>query len=94
MRIVYGAFCSWWDSIDKVGKTSPRSPDVSIPCCPHCGSPLYEMPNDTAWFNAIDAFEKQGNSGYRAMVEWGRGKCFRNYSELQKAYRDHVNTSE
>lgn len=27
-----------------------------------------------------------GNPGYRAMIEWGRGRCFPSYQALKSAY--------
>jgi hypothetical protein len=77
-RIAYGTHCTWWDSIHRVGRTDPGVKGLSIPCCPHCGSTLFEF----------------DHPGYRRMMEWARGKCFPTMSALQSAYekenrRDH-----
>ena len=32
--VVYGARCRWWDSIDKIGHTSPSEGEVSLPLLP------------------------------------------------------------
>lgn len=86
-RIPYGIRCTWWDSISKVALTAPSGPHgIRIPCCPHCGSPLFEVESEQVWFEGVDRHEANGNPGYRAMVEWGRGKCFPNYAALTKAY--------
>ena len=85
-RIVYGARCSWWDSIDKVGLI-PVPHSVGLPCCPHCQSPLFEIDNEAIWFASVDRYEANGHPGYRAMVEWGRGKCFPSIADLFEAYR-------
>lgn len=80
-RIVYGARCSWWDSIDKIGKTAS-----GLPACPHCRSVLFEMRDEQTWFAGVDAYEKAGNPGYRKMIEWARGKCFPGYPAMKRAY--------
>ena len=79
-RISYGAFCTWWDSIWQVGKTG------GLPSCPHCRGLLYEVPDERQWFKGVDRHEANGNPGYRKMVEWGRGKCFKNYTFLKSAF--------
>jgi len=89
-RIAYGARCMWWDGIRKVGKTAPGPSGHSLPCCPHCGGMLFEMDNEGQWFAGVDRHEKNGNPGYRAMVEWGRGKCFGTYDDLKRAYSADV----
>lgn len=82
-RIVYGVNCCWWDDISKVNK------DHIIPTCPHCENPLFEMPNIEAWWKQVDGYDKE-NPGYRAFVEWLRGKCYPSYQVAQKAWRqDH-----
>lgn len=56
--VFYGARCCWWTSFpDDLGKAPPipveynsrtgvteRQIRPSIPCCPHCGSVLYQAP--------------------------------------------------
>ena len=42
-RVVYGANCTWWDTIDKISKTAS-----GLPCCPRCGSVLFEIENEAA----------------------------------------------
>lgn len=75
-RVVYGARCSWWDSIDKVGTKDGVA--GGLPVCPHCGSPLFEVESEAVWLGpALARYEAAGRPGYRAMIEWGRGKCFR-----------------
>lgn len=70
-RIVYGAFCSWWDSISAASRTPS-----GIPCCPHCGGVLFEVPTEESWWADVDRYEAAGHSGYRAFIEWERGRCF------------------
>lgn len=88
-RIVCGARCTWWDSIDKIAKTPPKGPGhVQLPCCPHCGGELFEYENEAAWWAAVDSYaaEPTAPSYYRKMVEFGRGKCFRTFAQQKAAY--------
>lgn len=80
-RIAYGALCTWWDDIRQVGKTSD-----GLPCCPHCSGVLFEKENHGQWFDGVDRYEKNGHPGYRKMVEWARGKCFKNIDAVKTAY--------
>lgn len=82
-RIVFGANCVWWDSIDKAGRMKPELP---LPCCPYCKSVLMEIPNIEAWNESVDHYEAKGHPGYRAFVDWMRGKCFRSSKDAQAAY--------
>jgi hypothetical protein len=84
-RIVCGARCNWWDSIDKVAHSG------LLPTCPHCGSVLFEYPSERAWFALVDQYaEKTNNPRYRAEIEWARGRCFRSYADLRTAYEAAV----
>lgn len=86
-RIVYSARGTWWDSIDKVGLTPPGASGHRLPCCPHCGSMLFEMDGEDQWWAGAERYEKDGHPGYVDMVKWGRGKCFPNYAALEAAYK-------
>lgn len=81
-RIVYGARCTWWDSITKAGQL----PDSGLPCCPHCRGVLFEVPNDVAWWASV-AEHDQDNPGYRQLIEWSRGKCFTDWRLCTAAYQ-------
>lgn len=101
-RIVYGANCVWWDSIDKVGSTSnhPRYPEDfqrgrGLPCCPHCGSVLFEVPSEEEWYREVELFEKcdkNGNPhpGYKKFIEWQRGKCFPSMASAAAKYKEET----
>lgn len=80
-RIVYGAACVWWDSIQNAA-VNP----LGIPCCPHCHSVLYEIDNIEKWWEGVGDFELKGHVGYRKLVEWQRGKCFKSMAEAKIAY--------
>lgn len=81
-RIVYGAGCSYWDDIENAGTMTTAVP---FPCCPHCRGVLYEMPSEAIWMSAVDQYEASGHPGYRDLVEWMKGKCFRSYDHAQAA---------
>lgn len=90
-KIVYGAACVWWDYIWNCGKTQPMRARPtgelhSLPCCPHCGSVLFEVPSIEEWNKSMEQFEKDGHPGYVAMMNWSRGKCFKNMAEMKAAY--------
>jgi hypothetical protein len=86
-RIVYGATCVWWDSIDKVGrKESADRVFGPLPCCPFCGGVLFELDNEAQWFAQVDAYEAKGHPGYRKFIEWQRGKCFPTHAAAFAAY--------
>lgn len=81
-RIVYG-ICAWWDSI---GKASSKP--SGLPCCPHCGSVLFELESEIVWWANVDAYvERTGDTEYRALIEWMRGKCFPNVDVARLEYR-------
>ena len=68
-RVVYGAGCTWWDSIDKVAKTSS-----GLPSCPFCGGVLFEMAGEDLWWQGVDEYAT-AEPGYREFIEWLRGRC-------------------
>lgn len=80
MRIAHGARCIWWDSISKVGTRN------GMPCCPFCRNVLLECPSEEEWFKQVDKYEALEHSGYRAFVEWLRGKCFKNSFVAKAVY--------
>jgi len=80
-RIVSGFSCAWWGSISEAA-AFPNG----IPCCPHCKGVLLETESLEAWWTAIDAFEANGNPGYRAIVEWLRGKHFHSFVIAREVY--------
>lgn len=79
-RIVYGANCVWWETIDKVA-TLPGG----LPCCPHCRSVLFEIGEHEWAANVREQDKKQ--PGYRDLVMWMRGKCFRTFEQAEAAYK-------
>ena len=82
-RIVYSAGCTWWDSIDKIGRHRN-----GLPTCPHCGSVLFEVPNEETWFENIGKYEEiSDDKEYSSKLKWARGKCFKNMSLLDEAYQ-------
>lgn len=79
--IVYGARCVWWDNIE--GAALHR--DSGLPCCPHCGSVLFQV-EEATWWQHVEAHEAAGNPDYRKLIEWLRGKCFHTMDQAQRAY--------
>src|SRR5215831_19129926 len=67
-RFCYGANCTWFGPIQDVGSTDykvkpkeehfpPSLSDTSMPCCPCCGGMLFELEEETAFWNALTTFE-------------------------------------
>lgn len=91
-RIAYGAMCTWWDSIHKVGSAG-HGPLGSLPCCPKCKGVLFEVDNETQWFVGVDAYERDGHPNYRHMMEWGKGRCYPDLKALERAYVQSTGSS-
>ena len=81
-RIVYGVNCCWWDSIDKVAKTSN-----GLPCCPNCGGVLFEMEDEDHFMLGVKEYEVH-KPGYALFVKWLRGKCFRSWTQAWKQWEE------
>lgn len=85
-RLVYGMRCTWWENISAVAHTAPGPSGHRIPCCPHCGSVLFEMDSEDRFIEQARSYESNGHPGYVQMLQWARGKCFPNMQALEKAY--------
>lgn len=79
-RIVYGALCTWWNGIEKVGSRN------GLPCCPKCKRMLFEMPSPKEWWHAVEKHKADGHPGYRDFVEWLKDKCYPNFAAAKAAY--------
>lgn len=86
-RIAYGARCTWWDSVTRAGKWTPKGKDYSIPTCPFCKGALFEVPNLAVWQAQADEHDKNGHEGYRAFIDWCQGKCFPGIHSAKNAYK-------
>ena len=64
-----------------------------LPCCPHCGSMLFEVESEQVWFDGVDKYEANGHPGYRKFIEWMRGKCFPSLEEAQAHYSKETSNS-
>lgn len=71
-RVVYGAVCTWWDTIDKVSTTQS-----GLPCCPHCGGVLYQMESEEEMRSQNARISKRFGIDYQAAMDWCRDKCSR-----------------
>jgi hypothetical protein len=81
---VYAAGCAWSGPIEKVGMTGIP---VSIPCCPYCGSVLFQM-NEDEWWEGAEEFEKEGHPNYVAFLRWkeSHDKCWLALEDAAKEY--------
>lgn len=81
-RIVYGAGCLWWDSIEKAVVDG-------VPRCPHCHGVLYECESPQKWFANADKYadEHKGDfPGYSNFIRWLRGRCFATLAEARATW--------
>ena len=88
-RIVYGANCTWWDGIGKASQL-PNG----IPCCPFCKSVLFEFPNLEAFMAGSDKYEADGHPGYKNLLIWQRGKCFKTMGIAKKAMKEALSEGQ
>lgn len=79
-RIVYGALCTWWDSIRQAAQLRN-----GLPCCPYCSGPLFECPSEEDW-NAIVEDCERAHAGYTAYITWARGRCFKSWPLARAQY--------
>ena len=89
MPLPYGARCSWWDTMDKVGKLpGTASPLGSIPCCPICSNVLFQHNEGLeSWMQkAREHAERTGDKDYVEFLEWARGRCFPNFQFARQAF--------
>lgn len=80
-RVVYGARCTWWGLISEAS-----AKPSGLPCCPHCGGVLFEVPSETEWWAGVDQAERDGRAGYRAFIEWLRGRCCATFDIAHATY--------
>lgn len=85
--IAYGATCVWWDDKEKVDILGSGL-GSGLPCCPHCKGVLCEMP-EMEWASSVEDRDKE-DPGYKSVIYWGRGKCFRTYYDLLQAYKNEI----
>jgi hypothetical protein len=82
-RIVYGARCGWWGSIDEVAATAS-----GLPCCPYCHGVLFEVDSEETWWAGARVYEAEGHPGYVAFLEQNRGEHFPTINALLSAYEE------
>lgn len=81
--VVYGALCTWWDTIDKIGRRFMVD-DHALPCCPHCAGVLFQM-EEKAWNNRVKEYDKK-HRGYESFTIWRRGMCHPTLKAAAEAY--------
>ena len=105
-RYCYSACCSWNGPITEVGLTRPPRetvivkmgdrevplPRVGLPCCPFCGSMLFEVPTEQEWWEGAKEHEAKGHTNYLAFLHWHRQqkRCWRNVREAGLAYTEET----
>jgi hypothetical protein len=85
MRLVMGAQCVWWGTMDETGT---RKAD-RMPCCPTCGGLLTEMGEAEDIWRGVKSFEEgtylslnpntpppKPHPGYYEWFQWSKGKCY------------------
>lgn len=99
---VYSAGCSWHGPISAVGKTKDLpvteclvggtkikigGPGSGLPCCPHCGSILYQIEEDKWWQGALQ-FEHDGHENYVRFLKWSMKQptCWKSNSNAAMIY--------
>lgn len=86
-RVVYGIRCVWWDGVEKVGKMpGTDGPLGPLPCCPHCRGVLMQVDSPEKWWADVNTHQANGHPGYRAFMEWLKGKCFPTIQAAKAAY--------
>jgi len=72
---VWSTGCFWHGRIEATGRTGKCG--MGIPCCPHCGSVLYQC-SQRKWEEGTKAYEQQGHVNYIAFMAWteAQGKCW------------------
>lgn len=85
-RFVYAASCAWFGPIAEAGGRA------GLPCCPRCGSMLFEYPTREPFFEAARRHDAAGHPGYVEMIRWvdeqyRAGGHFRDYNAAAEAYR-------
>ena len=77
--VAYGARCTWWDTKDNVA-----SMPSGLPCCPWCGSVLFEC-DAAQWRSDVQAAQDGGRVGYVRFIDWLRGRDCREFTSLVEA---------
>ena len=83
--IAYGIDCLWWDSAVNAAVRSTLLGDEV--CCPHCGGRCGVYGSRTQFLDLLRRFELIGFTGFREMMIWSRGKCYKTRGAAWAAYR-------
>ena len=67
-RYVYSASCTFHGPISSVGSTGGK---IRLPCCPSCGSMLFEHESKEVWDRQIEEYAtKKDDSDYPEFMAW------------------------
>ena len=88
--IPYGARCTWWDSIDKVGTLNG-----TLPCCPICKNVLFQVDSLEVWHAGVQKYAaEKPDPEYPAFIEWLRGRCFPDIAKARYCYDNRAQFAE
>lgn len=85
-RHVYSAGCSWSGPISATARNAG-----GLPCCPHCGSVLFEI-NEEAWKTDIAEHEKK-HPGLQDFLTWSEAqpRCWKSLDAAAADYAKEKN---
>lgn len=88
---VYAAGCSWHGSIDEVGKTKG---ELSLPCCPFCGSVLFQTDENQWWRGALK-HEQDNHINYEKFLRWTmtQKRCWPTLADAAQAFSNETKES-
>jgi hypothetical protein len=66
-RWVYSAGCSWHGPISEAERTKD---EIGLPCCPFCGSVLFQIGSEEEWWRGAREHDARGHSNYVALLTW------------------------
>ena len=84
--IAFGIDCLWWDVAANAVRKEVTLLSTELRC-PHCGGRCGVANSKVQFLEMLRRFEVIGFVGFREMMIWAQGKCFRNRAEAWNAYR-------
>lgn len=85
-RVVHGASCTWWGTIDEADTKSELA-GIGLPLCPSCGRALLEVPDVAAWWADVREYAAADPTRrYVEFVLWLRGRCYRSVADARPVH--------